>query len=1168
MAQINLKVLTDIKQSKEQLDTLKGVVQSVSKSLSSVTVNKDLTAQLNALTRNYNALVKAAEKVQKINYNNEIQEERLAQARSKTAKAHAEEIAAMEKSNTQYAKHQKAVNDEIRSQEKHAAQMKKSTEQTRKKTKATKESTEANKEHSQSLATMIPNILRWQVAMTAVMLPLRKLREALDSINETLVETEKRVIALQRVAGQAANANELYDLAQKYGQTFENVSEVVELLVKSGYEWEESIQAAEAALIAMNVAELDATQATEGLISVIKQYGMDLSDLNYIQGVLNKTADNAAVTTEKLLLALQKTGSTADNANISFEETVGLITALSEGTAASGQNIGNALRSLIIFTKDEKALKTFASLSSDMTEVVKQYKTGGASIVSVWKQLGVEIQRLEKDGNTLRDVFGGTNIDSDIETKLVELEDQIAEVYGTAGNYRQNYFISLLKNLETVDTVTNNLNDANTYSQKENLEYLQTYEAKVTALDAKWKQLANNEQGFLSFKKGLVDAGVYLLEFVDTIGGLRTVMIAVGGAAIAAFGPTLLKSIKDIAAALKGATTAATTFQSTMGWITLAVTSISIIVGIVEKVNRDKIEQISESLSKAANNLESLSTKIEDSEEEYKEYIEQVLKLRNVLDDSTTSEKEKKTAQEQLMTIQNSLIESNKNYANSIDFINGKLEEQIGVFEELRYQRQRDAIEQFYKENVDSYSNLDSYFNTEYDEIVFSEKGSFWDHFAFSELESWLMNQGYSPTTTNTNTDLNIDLLTSFFGNKTENTILDLKDGSTIEDVLSTLLYLEEQAIATNASEYVRGQIREQINAIIESEDYKNAILLRDGSKDSSVFAETLTADQVRQIANGTMSDEEFKKLVDDFYKSKYPSEPDEGPDEGAEGDNISKPTDKTTEIQLLESEIRLLEAQGASEDEIKNKKREIAALMLEQIDYMESIGSTQAEINNFTAEYYDLLSEIGDDSLSKILSKMKEIRDVSKEEMETEKKKKEFAEAEEALRKAQENRTSKIFNAATGQWEWRENTQDVLSAQEKLDKLRDEYEMETMDKIIDYVESGAGDLTTISNIIKNAEALSGGYFYRIRSAFASSIYKPVSIEQSSTEKFSNDAAKFGLLYGSSRNPAQSPIVPNTSNVNNSSQTTIYINGVPITVSDAQNYSVSDLIRNFGIVNN
>ena len=63
MAQIKLTVNTDLKQVKAAVDTLKKSFADLAKQLSTITVNKDLTAQLNALTKYYQSLAKAGASV-------------------------------------------------------------------------------------------------------------------------------------------------------------------------------------------------------------------------------------------------------------------------------------------------------------------------------------------------------------------------------------------------------------------------------------------------------------------------------------------------------------------------------------------------------------------------------------------------------------------------------------------------------------------------------------------------------------------------------------------------------------------------------------------------------------------------------------------------------------------------------------------------------------------------------------------------------------------------------------------------------------------------------------------------------------------------------------------------------------------------------------------------
>lgn len=552
MANIILNVDLNSSKAKMGLSELEKATQTIAKSLQEVSVNKNLTSQINATARYYNSIAKAAK------------EATIATEKRQAAQAKAD--LAAKKTATEQARRAKILEDNARAEVEHEkkieAQREKTREatakadlaeekltQTRKKgTEETEKSTEVNKKHEKGVLEMAAGFIKWQVAATLVMQPLQKLRSLVGDLNETLVETEKSVVSLTRVAGEEANSDEIFGLAKKYGQSFENVAEVVERFAKSGYDWRDSIKAAESALVSMNVAELDASQATEGVIAILKQFQLEIGELDTIIGILNKTADKYAVDTEELLIALQKTGSSAKNANLSLQETVGLITALSEGTAASGQNIGNALRSLFIFSSDKKALETFASLSDAMEETVRLYQAGGANILDVWRGLGNELSKLDNSKGMLSELFGGVDLDSDIASQLTQIEDQFAEIYGTAGNYRQNYFIALLDNIETATKAVEDMTDVESYSHKENELAMETYEKKLASLDAKWKELANDEQGILGFKKTLVDIGMVSLDLLDTLGGIKTVLASVGITGITALAwikPDVLTKFKD-----------------------------------------------------------------------------------------------------------------------------------------------------------------------------------------------------------------------------------------------------------------------------------------------------------------------------------------------------------------------------------------------------------------------------------------------------------------------------------------------------------------------------------------------------------------------------------------------------------------------------------------------
>lgn len=608
MAKIIINVELKSEAAQTSLKELQTSVETIVNSLQNVKPNKDLTAQINALTRYYNALAKAA--------------------KSATA---AEE---------------------------------KATRTKKKYTKAVKDSTGEIDRHKQSIASMLPQILKWQLAMTAVMKPLRLLQDALTSINETLVETEDAVISIGRVLdeelGNTEISNELYDIAQRYGQAFENVSEIAQNFARTGLDWNETLAATEAAVLALNVAELDATDASDGLISIMVQFGKDATDLIAIIDELNKVADGYAVTTQKLLKGLQRTGSSAVNANLTLEDTIGILTGLSEATNRSGENLGTAVNSLIQYSTKAKALDIFAELSEDAANTVNAYRMGSADILDVWSEVAAVIKNADERQSALLTTLSESadiqDLSQELHDELGDIFEQTQDVYGTANTFRKNYFIALLENIDTIMEARETAQNADGYSQKENLKYLDTYTAKVERLEAKWKEIANDEQGLLKIKKDLADMGYITLNLIEWTGGLQTTLLAVSTITGSLFGGKILAGIntagKGIASFFTSIKTGAISANAALGGIGLVLTSISIVVGIIDEKAERAIQKHID-LSQEAKNT---ANKLLDIADRYEQAGGDVETLNGL--------------QEEL----NKLIGEQ---ANGIDLVNGKLDDEI-----------------------------------------------------------------------------------------------------------------------------------------------------------------------------------------------------------------------------------------------------------------------------------------------------------------------------------------------------------------------------------------------------------------------------------------------------------------------------------------------------------
>lgn len=172
--------------------------------------------------------------------------------------------------------------------------------------------------------------------------------------------------------------------------------------------------------------------------------------------------------------------------------------------------------------------------------------------------------------------------------------------------------------------------------------------------------------------------------------------------------------------------------------------------------------------------------------------------------------------------------------------------------------------------------------------------------------------------------------------------------------------------------------------------------------------------------------------------------------------------------VELLKSELTLLEKQNASEDSQKAKMKQIQQALHAQAQYLRSIGGSQADINALSAEWWewqekingtlkntdDLLNELQgvmSDKLSDLsaqrqneldaidaqidaLKQQKETRD---EQLDLEEKILAVQQAQAKLANAQNERTVRQYNARTGQWEWVADQKKVDGAQEALDDAK-----------------------------------------------------------------------------------------------------------------------------------
>lgn len=190
--------------------------------------------------------------------------------------------------------------------------------------------------------------------------------------------------------------------------------------------------------------------------------------------------------------------------------------------------------------------------------------------------------------------------------------------------------------------------------------------------------------------------------------------------------------------------------------------------------------------------------------------------------------------------------------------------------------------------------------------------------------------------------------------------------------------------------------------------------------------------------------------------------------------------------VSLRKSELSLMQERGDSTADQIDKMRQVQAALHAQAEYMRRIGASQADINALSTEHWKITKQIKElqedlwdeleDAVNKKLEEAEEARDkqtaaidkqiaalkdakqAEDEALKLEQLKAAVLEKQNALLEAQKERTVRVFNAATGQWEWEANASSVKSAQDAYEKAKEdlaEYERElALQREIDELEA------------------------------------------------------------------------------------------------------------------
>lgn len=977
--------------------------------------------------------------------------------------------------------------------------------------KGTKEMTEKNGLLGDSFTNVYLKMLQWQVVGTIVSKTIGAFRDAIS----TMKAVDDEMVTVRKVTGFTAEQMEklrdrAYETASAYGEAADEYLNSVAAFARAGY-GEQADALAELATKTKLVGDTNAETAQQFLLSVdaAYQYKGNIEALTKVLDGANEIDNKYATSIEKLAEGLGTVAPVAAQAHVGIDELTAAIGTITAVTQRSGSEAARAFRALVLNivgdTKteiDEGVTWTTGEIAG-LKDVIRQYAPAAYEAA---KATGEVIDPMEAIGGLAQSMKDGLLT----EQKLMEMVSDIG------GKLRTSQLLALIQNWDMYQSMLKDYANAVGSADKEISNAMDSWTRKTNILKNEWTEFIQSMVSTDAVKGGL-DVLIGAVEVLNTdIGHFA----AVSGTAV--LGMLALKAAaKGATAAFTKLSAAGIAMNPWLLAIAAAAGAFSLVWKATEdyrkslstlnteietdntqlEENKKRLEEISEipwhdltpELIEEKKALEAENAELEQqikhltaiaekkaqtvggvggttitsmgSVKGYDEFVgrsfnsteEMIAQLRLVTGQaiSTTADLER------LGITYETLADKAKAYTDQLQSGRSIQQDQINDFYAVKTAAEQQVAA--YEEAIKANGKLTDAQQADYD-----------------VLKAFLaqVNKATQPMSDYVAGLLKVQRQAG-------------KSGNQIYDLVKRMIVLNEKKLDLSQQIGALRQLATEAGAAAYSVGMIGAAKTQDVER---------TIKGLLQTGKAKTYDEARAIVLNRIYKSMFT---DTGRDSGTvdttstvDTSSITSSTGKSAKdaelerlkdiVSLRKSELSLMQERGDSTADQIDKMRQIQAALHQQAEYMRRIGASQADINALSTEHWkitkqiqelqkDLWNELEDavnkkleeaadardkqvDAIDKQIAALKDAKEAEDEALKLEQLKAAVLEKQNALLEAQKERTVRVFNAATGQWEWEANASSVKSAQDAYEKAKEdlaEYERElALQREIDELEA------------------------------------------------------------------------------------------------------------------
>lgn len=308
--------------------------------------------------------------------------------------------------------------------------------------------------------------------------------------------------------------------AKEIGGSVIDLTEAATTYARLGYSLDESNVLAKYTSMLQAVGDIDVSSAENAMTAIFKAFNLNINDIESIMDKLIEIGNSYPISVAELAEGVNNAGSMLASAGNSYEETVAMLAAAN----ATVQNI----------SKSSTGLRTIAArIRNTKTELDD---LGEAMTEADYDAL---VRGLTKANVALTDAQGNFRSTYDIVKDLAKVWNQLSNIDQAAlaktlaGTRQQNVFFSLIEQFQEAENAMDSMVNSTGALQEAMDVFESTTTAHLNNLKTAFLDLAHSlfESSFLQF---FIDLGTHILEgitaitqFIDKIGGMRTVIMAV-----------------------------------------------------------------------------------------------------------------------------------------------------------------------------------------------------------------------------------------------------------------------------------------------------------------------------------------------------------------------------------------------------------------------------------------------------------------------------------------------------------------------------------------------------------------------------------------------------------------------------------------------------------------